>query len=270
MEISMETDWGAKGAQLTGEQVQAFIKKSFIELQDKDTELSEEVGRLKDANDREDTQIASLSTDVDSLGTRLSATEQKTVDEAAKVEALAIQQTDLSERLLSLETGINRDEVNGAVSKIDTLFSKDDELEGRIDTLAQQNTSMQNQIASMQRDNGTFQTQLTSLSSSIESAKSSMQPLGCEKITSLSLVPVEKNLYIAEVDANQSFSLKSVPAAGREVHVIVRNTGAERITVLLPTNGGYCSDVETFHVEAGKNGEINAVSDGEKIYIRSI
>ena len=31
-EITMETDWGAKGAQLTGAQVQAFIKEQLTAL----------------------------------------------------------------------------------------------------------------------------------------------------------------------------------------------------------------------------------------------
>ncbi len=31
-EITMETDWGAKGARLTGARVQAFIKKQLTDL----------------------------------------------------------------------------------------------------------------------------------------------------------------------------------------------------------------------------------------------
>lgn len=39
MAITLDTDWGAKGAQLTGAQVQAFIKGQFRELIAKDTAL---------------------------------------------------------------------------------------------------------------------------------------------------------------------------------------------------------------------------------------
>lgn len=42
-EITMETDWGAKGAQLTGAQVQAFIKGQLKALQAKDVSLQEQI-----------------------------------------------------------------------------------------------------------------------------------------------------------------------------------------------------------------------------------
>lgn len=39
MDITLDTDWGAKGAQLTGAQVQSFIKQQFRELINKDKTL---------------------------------------------------------------------------------------------------------------------------------------------------------------------------------------------------------------------------------------
>ena len=45
-EITMETDWGAKGAQLTGAQVQKFIKDQLKALQDKDASLQEQITNL--------------------------------------------------------------------------------------------------------------------------------------------------------------------------------------------------------------------------------
>lgn len=47
MEITLDTDWGAKGAQLTGSQVQSFIKQQFRELIAKDAELKETNESLK-------------------------------------------------------------------------------------------------------------------------------------------------------------------------------------------------------------------------------
>lgn len=42
-EITMDTDWGARGAQLTGAQVQAFIKGELKKLQEKDDEIEKKV-----------------------------------------------------------------------------------------------------------------------------------------------------------------------------------------------------------------------------------
>ena len=54
-EITMETDWGAKGAQLTGAQVQAFIKEQLTALHEKDTSLQNQINdsepRLQAATD---------------------------------------------------------------------------------------------------------------------------------------------------------------------------------------------------------------------------
>lgn len=46
MEITLDTDWGAKGAQLTGAQVQTFIKQQFRELHAKDVTLQTDVDDL--------------------------------------------------------------------------------------------------------------------------------------------------------------------------------------------------------------------------------
>lgn len=44
--ITMETDWGARGANLTGAQVQTFIKSKLIELFDKDAEQQEQINSI--------------------------------------------------------------------------------------------------------------------------------------------------------------------------------------------------------------------------------
>lgn len=49
-EITMETDWGAKGAQLTGAQVQAFIKGQLMELHEKYDEIKEQVEDIGSGN----------------------------------------------------------------------------------------------------------------------------------------------------------------------------------------------------------------------------
>lgn len=45
-QITMDTDWGAKGAQLTGAQVQSFIKGQLQSLHDKDTTLQNQINNL--------------------------------------------------------------------------------------------------------------------------------------------------------------------------------------------------------------------------------
>ena len=94
---------------------------------------------------------------------------------------------------------------------------------------------------------------------------------GSNTATSLSSVPVDKRLCVCTVSASGSFSLASVPAAGREVHVIVSNTGDSDIAVALPNTGEYvCLTDAALSVKAGGYAEINVISDGSRMYIRSI
>ena len=44
--VTMDTDWGAKGAQLTGQQVQDFIKGQLRALIEKDTTLQNQIDNL--------------------------------------------------------------------------------------------------------------------------------------------------------------------------------------------------------------------------------
>lgn len=57
MEVTLDTDWGAKGAQLTGAQVQGFIKKQFRELIEKDKTLAEKDEALQDSINQLDERI---------------------------------------------------------------------------------------------------------------------------------------------------------------------------------------------------------------------
>lgn len=42
----MEDDWGAKGAQATGAQVQKFLKDQIKSLHDKDTTLQNQINKI--------------------------------------------------------------------------------------------------------------------------------------------------------------------------------------------------------------------------------
>ena len=97
----------------------------------------------------------------------------------------------------------------------------------------------------------------------------SYAPLGSSKLTAVTSVPVANALYVAEISSSQSFKLASTPEAGREVHVIIKNTGSADIVVTLPTSGGYWSADDSITVKSGGYGEINAISDGTTVYLRS-
>ncbi len=55
--ITMETDWGAKGSQLTGAQVQKFIKDQLKSLHDKDTSLQSQITNLDTAQGAANPQL---------------------------------------------------------------------------------------------------------------------------------------------------------------------------------------------------------------------
>lgn len=89
--------------------------------------------------------------------------------------------------------------------------------------------------------------------------------------TTVANLPINKSLIIATLSASASFNLASVPNAGREIHVLVNNNGTSEITITLPTASPYIP-VNGDHttVPVGGYAEINAVSDGTKIYLRAL
>lgn len=98
--------------------------------------------------------------------------------------------------------------------------------------------------------------------------------LGANTATTVASLPVTKRLVIVTNPGTASLSLASLPAAGREIHVIINATSAATITIphgtsgsitYVNTNDGASGEMS---VSAGKYGEINIVSDGSKAYIR--
>lgn len=57
MEVTLDTDWGAKGAQLTGAQVQAFIKQQLRELITKDKTLQGDINKLSERLTIQENQV---------------------------------------------------------------------------------------------------------------------------------------------------------------------------------------------------------------------
>ena len=94
-------------------------------------------------------------------------------------------------------------------------------------------------------------------------------------VTSLSNVPTDKFLVIAEIQTavNQSFSLSgNTLEAGKEIHVIIHNNTDSKITVTIPDNLPYinCNGESILSILKNSYGEINIISTGDKLYVRTI
>lgn len=89
--------------------------------------------------------------------------------------------------------------------------------------------------------------------------------------TSVSNIPITRRLAIITVSSNGSFTLSQLPAAGKEIHCIIKNTGSSDITITIPNNTTYMSAIGTaLKIKAGTFGEVNVISDGSKGYIRGV
>ena len=88
--------------------------------------------------------------------------------------------------------------------------------------------------------------------------------------TTVSSIPITKRMYKATVSASGSFSIATGLTAGREVHVIIYNSGSSAITITMPTASTYVNmGDDSITIAAGGYAEVNALSDGSKIYIRN-
>ena len=94
---------------------------------------------------------------------------------------------------------------------------------------------------------------------------------GNNTVTSATTVPIDKRLVICNLSSNNAFSLASVPEAGKEIHIIIHNTSSKSITISIPSNAPYINlGKDALTILAGKYLEINALSDGTNVYLRSI
>lgn len=92
-----------------------------------------------------------------------------------------------------------------------------------------------------------------------------------KKVTSLNNLPIIYSLVIAEISSNTDLTTADIPVEGQEIAIIVKNTSSSSITITIPNGEQYVNfGADILTVEAGKYAEINLLSDGENIYIRSI
>lgn len=97
MEITMETDWGAKGAQLTGAQVQAFIKNELKDLHTKYTTL--------------DTQIKELSTAIGGMDINIKDTDNTITQIQADIKKISQDISNLTKSIDSLQKAVSLIEI---------------------------------------------------------------------------------------------------------------------------------------------------------------
>ena len=90
---------------------------------------------------------------------------------------------------------------------------------------------------------------------------------GINEVSSVSNIPVDKHFVLATVSADGSMSFDGALAENRELHIIVKNSGAVAITIAL--TGTLPDGVSALTIEAGKYGEINAINLKGTMYVRA-
>ena len=90
-------------------------------------------------------------------------------------------------------------------------------------------------------------------------------------VTSVSNINNGYKFVKATISANASLTLNGTMTAGRDIHIVVYNSGSSSITVSLPTASPYVNLTDdAITIPAKGYGEINIISDGTNMYIRSI
>lgn len=94
--------------------------------------------------------------------------------------------------------------------------------------------------------------------------------VGCNKVNTVVAIPTNKRLVKATISTSETFSMAETIEEGKEIHIIISNTSEEPITIALPDSGNYFSAIGTdLNIKEQSYGEINIISDGDKMYIRA-
>ena len=94
---------------------------------------------------------------------------------------------------------------------------------------------------------------------------------GSNKITNITNIPTDKNVVFADIKANGSLKLAGIPANGYNIHVLIKNSSNKQITISLPNTTPYIlTDTDVINLPAQKIAEVNLLSNGTNIYIRTI
>lgn len=94
---------------------------------------------------------------------------------------------------------------------------------------------------------------------------------GFNAVTTVAKIPTTKRLVLVSSSTSEALSMEQTPKAGREIHVIINNSGSSALQIALPNTGSYvCMTEPAISLEAGGYAELNIISDGQLMYIRGI
>lgn len=94
---------------------------------------------------------------------------------------------------------------------------------------------------------------------------------GFNAVTTVAQIPTTKRLVLVSLSTSEALSMEQTPKAGREIHVIINNSGSSALQIALPNTGSYiCMTESAISLEAGEYAELNIISDGQLMYIRGI
>lgn len=75
----------------------------------------------------------------------------------------------------------------------------------------------------------------------------------------------------AELSSSSQFGFATIPIAGTECHIIAHNMSSDAITITIPSGTNYINMTgDTLTIGPDSYAEINTISDGSKLYIRSV
>ena len=118
-------------------------------------------------------------------------------------------------------------------------------------------------------DINTINGKITSIESNITNLTNSSS--GFNTSTTVASLPIDKKYVFVEMSGNGSFSLKSLLSPGREIHVIISNTGSSDIQISIPNNSEYVNFTDDALTIGSKSyAEINVVANNKGVmFIRS-
>ena len=93
---------------------------------------------------------------------------------------------------------------------------------------------------------------------------------GCNSVTTLNNLPIDKHLVIAKVKESQVLNLSDSPSAGYEIQVMIENQSSSDITITLSDIPGLVATPE-ITIPANQYGEVNIISGpNSTLYVRAI
>ena len=91
---------------------------------------------------------------------------------------------------------------------------------------------------------------------------------GMNTATSLTNIPITKRMCKVTVSESATLTVTSGLAAGRELHILIYNSGSSAITVTMPTSGYVNFGEEAITIPSNLYAEVNILSDGSTYFIK--